>query len=251
MTTSAPGNDRLPTSPNAAHQAQLALLYRVLLAVAARRQDDLPGLTEACQDNLLLADGHTTRRVRGYFAENIWRYGDRSVHELFLNADRRHARPWVSRAEDLFITLLHEACHVWAQANDIQDTSRQGRWHNRKFGEIARKIGLVAEPDTRIGHTTPRLTSWARAEYTDLLSELEAGLVLAREPERPRREPGAGNGGQSQSDASPGAEASSTPYVSASCRCQLGRRPVTIRIASGNWRPGVIFCAACQDPFES
>ena len=142
------------TTPTDAHQSQLALYGQVLLTVAARRQDDLPGLTEVCQDDVLVTAGGTPRAAHGWFAPSAWRYGDRHVHELFLNADRRVPHPSVDPAEDVLVTLLHEACHAWAQANDVQDTSRQGRWHNKRFAKIARRIGLVAEPDSRIGHTT-------------------------------------------------------------------------------------------------
>src|SRR5690348_11450097 len=115
-------------TPTKAHQAQIALYSRALLEVARRRHDDLPGLTEHCQDNLLLTTGATTRPVYGSFAEDVWRYGNRRVHELFLNADRRVPHAGVSAGEDVLITLLHEACHLCAQANGIQDTSRQGRY---------------------------------------------------------------------------------------------------------------------------
>lgn len=233
-------------TPTDAHHSLLALYGRVLLAVAARRQDDLPGLTEVCQDDLLVTSGGTKRAVHGWLAPSAWRYGDRHVHELFINADRRLLHPGVSGAENTLVTLLHEACHAWAQANGIQDTSRQGRWHNRKFTDLARKIGLVAEPDGRIGHTTPSLTSWARNEYADLLSELESGLVLAREPRQGRRLTGPGSG---QPPSGVGVVSPFSQYVSASCGCQVNGRPVTIRIAKGYW-PRIIFCDECQSPFS-
>lgn len=236
------------TTPTDAHQAQLALYSRALLTVAERRHDDLPGLTEVCQDDVLVTAGGTQRAAHGWFAPGTWRYGDRHVHELFLNADRRVPHAGVAQTEDLLVTLLHEACHAWAQANDIQDTSRQCRWHNKRFAEIARKIGLVAEPDSRIGHTTPCLTAWARVEYADVLAELTAGLDLAREPKRVRRQQGALLVGQSQTG-DLGIAPPTSPYVSASCRCQLGKRPVTIRVARGNWRPNVIYCGKCKSPF--
>jgi hypothetical protein len=195
------------------------------------------------------------RPAYGWFAERAWRYGDRHVHELFLNADRRVPHPLVSAAEDVLVTLLHEACHVWAQVGGVRDTSRDGRYHNRRFAEIALIIGLAVVKDSAVGHRTPGLVPWARADYADLLGELDRGLVLAREPKTARP-----NGGDPHLDDDVDQDAdttgptdsalSSAKYVFASCRCQVGRRnAVTIRVAKGSWRPGAIGCSVCGAPF--
>jgi hypothetical protein len=242
-------------SPTEAHRATLALLHSTVVEAARRRQEELPGLVETLQDEVVPTTGGTSRPAYGWFAEGAWRYGDRQVHELFLNADRRVPHPSGGGAEDVLVTLLHEACHVWAQLNGVRDTSRGGRYHNRRFTEIALTIGLCVEKDATIGHHTPGLSSWARTDYADLLGELERGLVLAREPK-----PTAPVGSLSESDdeadedgdtsSTPGSSGSPVKYVFASCRCQDVRRHlVTIRVAKGSWRPGVIRCGECQAPF--
>lgn len=234
------------SAPTAAHQATLALLHRVLVAAARRRQGELPGLVETLQNEVVLTAGGTTRPAYGWFAEGAWRYNDRYVHELFLNADRRYPHPGVGKAEDVLITLLHEGCHVWAKANGIQDTSRGGRYHNRRFAQIALSIGLIATPDPVIGHRTPSLSSWARDNYADLLSELDKGLVIAREPKPAVR---AGLAAGSDGTA-PGPQPSTGKYAFASCRCRDSRgRALTIRVAKGSWRPGAICCSICGVPF--
>lgn len=242
-------------SPTDAHRAMLALLHDTVVEAARRRQEELPGLVETLQDDVVLATGGTSRPAYGWFAEGAWRYGDRRVHELFLNADRRVPHPSVSVAEDVLVTLLHEACHVWAQANSVRDTSREGRYHNRRFARIALDIGLAVEKDTVIGHRTPSLSPWARADYSDLLKELDRGLVLAREPKpaEPINGP-ADLDDDADEDVDTlgfaGPTVSSAKYVFASCSCQDGRgHPVTVRVAKGSWRPGVICCAACQASF--
>ncbi len=255
MTLKLPVDLASTASPTDAHRAMLALLHSVIVEAARLRQEELPGLVETLQDDVVLTAGGTSRPAYGWFAEDAWRYGDRHVHELFLNADRRVAHPLASGAEDVLVTLLHEACHVWAQLGGIRDTSRDGRYHNRRFAEIALAIGLAVEKDTVIGHRTPGLSSWARADYAELLGELERGLVLAREPKL--RGPVGGNTdtddeGDEDVDAagSPGSTVSTTKYIFASCRCRDARRHlVTIRVAKGSWRPGIICCAVCQAPF--
>jgi hypothetical protein len=242
-------------SPADAHRAMLALLHRTVVEAARRRQDELPGLVESLQDDVVLTTGGTSRPAYGWFVERAWRYGDRHVHELFLNADRRVPHRLVSVAEDVLVTLLHEACHVWAQLSGVRDTSRDGRYHNRRFAEIALAIGLAVEKDSVVGHRTPGLASWARAEYADLLGELEHGLVLARQPRLP--EPVGGDpepvddvDEDAGATGSTGPAAASARYVFASCRCQVGRRnTLTIRVAKGSWRPGVIWCSVCGEPF--
>jgi len=242
------------SAPTDAHQVMTALLTSALLDVARLRRDELPGLVESLQDDVLITAGGTTRRADGWFEAGAWRYGHRQVHELFLNADRRQRRPSVDEAEDVLVTLLHEACHVWARANGIRDTSRNGRYHNRRFAEIALQIGLDIEKDARIGHVTPCLSAWARDEYADLLSSLGQGLALAREPERGR---GRGDDDEvgdqlgrrgSRADLTP----ATSKYVFASCRCQVSRsRYVTIRVAVGAWRAEVIACNVCGSAFTA
>lgn len=173
-------------SPTDAHQAMLALLHPVIVAVATRRQDELPGLVNLLKDDIVLTMGGAWRPAYHRLAERVWRCDDRRAHELFLNADRQELPPGVSEAESMLVTLLHGACHVWAQLRRIRDTSRHGRYHyhNEQFITIALTIGLAVEKDVTTGDRTLTLSSWARIDYVDLLTELEQGLVLIREPER-------------------------------------------------------------------
>jgi hypothetical protein len=240
------------STPTDEHLAMTALLTRVLLEVARRRQEELPGLTESCQDNVLVLCGGTTRRVHGWFQPDAWRYGNQPVHEVFFNADWGDADPQISEAEHVLVTIAHEAAHAYAQVHDIKDTSRDGRYHNHRFAKIALAIGLQIEPDPMIGHRTPGLSARGRLDYADLLAMLDDGLTLAREPRRTKVNPdGDGETENGQLDDSPESTTSSAKYVFASCRCQAGRgRNVTIRVATGSWRPGVIQCGACGAAFE-
>lgn len=64
---------------------------------------------------------------------------------------------------DVLGTLLHEAAHALAHVRGIQDTSRQGRWHNARFKAVADEVGITVEKDPKLGwsprrpvSTTPR-----------------------------------------------------------------------------------------------
>jgi hypothetical protein len=175
------------------------------------------------------------------------------VHEVFLNADHRPSQP-AAQAESIFVTLIHEACHVWAQLSGVRDVSRDGRYHNRRLAEISLTIGLGVEKNEGVGHRTHGLSAWGRAEYADLVGDLERGLVLARQPRDAERCSDTG-GAQERDDnvatALPGeVGVAASKYVFATCGCRDGRgRPVTIRVAKGSWRPMAIGCSICSSPF--
>jgi hypothetical protein len=246
------------STPTDAYQRMNGLLARVLLTVARRRQEQLPGLTETLQDQVLVTSGGTSRTMYGWFRSAAWRHEDRPVHELFVNACLDdHGAPQasslnriVSPAEHVLTTLCHEAVHVYAEANGIKDTSRDGRYHNRRFGFLALAIGLHPESDERIGCRTPGLSRSGLADYGDLVAELEQGLVLTREPLRPRTqvETGVTSDPAGVSDTEP--PTSAPKYVFARCKCETGRSNVTIRVARGGWRPDAIQCRICGEFFQ-
>lgn len=241
------------SAPTDAYLAMNALLARVLLEVARRRQDDVPGLLETLEAEVLITSGGTTRPVYGHFAQSAWRFGNGWVHELFLNGDRRGGgHTTATAAESMLITLLHEAAHAFAQAHGIKDTSRDGRYHNRRFAEIALQLGLEVEKAPVIGHRTPQLSDKGRYEYADLLADLAEGITLAREP-RPV-DLDSDDDEADELDRQPMADkptVTSLKYVFASCRCRVGRnRLAVIRVARGSWRPGRILCRACGSAFE-
>jgi hypothetical protein len=234
--------------PTETYLRQIAVLSNVLLEAARRCADVLPGLYEVLQDNVVVTSGGTAKWALGWFQQAAWRHGERRLDEVFVNADRSRAHPGMMSAEDVLVTLLHEGCHVYAQANGIRDTSRDGRYHNRRFGELAVAIGLTVVPDPVIGHETPGLAASAYVKYADLLAELEDGLVLTRERVTvPKSSGGAVDGDIAISTSSLTGVANSSKYVFACCRCAGARgNRITIRIARGSWRPQTIRCSACD-----
>jgi hypothetical protein len=72
--------------------------------------------------------------------------------------------------------LLHEAVHILAHVRGLQETSRQGRYHNRRFRALAEEMGLLVEPDERWGWGKTRLVSRTRRWYAPLLAALNEVL---------------------------------------------------------------------------
>lgn len=59
--------------------------------------------------------------------------------------------------KEICATLLHEMVHLWNLQNDIQDTSRRGTYHNKKFKTVAEEHGLIIEKDDKYGWTKTSL----------------------------------------------------------------------------------------------
>ena len=127
---------------------------------------------------------------------------------------------------DVFATLLHEAAHALAHVRGIQDTSRQGRWHNAKFKALADEVGISVEKDPRIGWSPTTLPAATRATYTQVIDELGLVLRLHRAVEI--------TGGAAKKPATP------------PCVCGCGRK---IRVAKSILAAGPIVCGVCDTEF--
>jgi hypothetical protein len=117
-------------------------------------------------------------------------------------------------------TLLHEAAHGLAQARGVQDTSRQGRYHNRRYATLARELGLEVASVEPIGWSATTVPDTTAAAYAGQLQELQAALVLWR-----RHEHRSGAGPRSRN------------LLAATCGCE--RR---IRVAKATLAEAPILC---------
>ena len=81
---------------------------------------------------------------------------------------------------DVLATLLHEAAHALAQVRGINDTSRQGRWHNARFKSVVEEVGIAVSKDPRLGWSPTTLTTASRSAYTEMITELASVLRLRR-----------------------------------------------------------------------
>lgn len=77
-----------------------------------------------------------------------WRRKDEYRHELNICAD------WLSRPiENVVSTMIHEMVHLYNIQHDIQDCSRGGSYHNKKFRDEAVKHMIAIEKDEKYGWT--------------------------------------------------------------------------------------------------
>ena len=95
-------------------------------------------------------DSSTKSMSYGWACSQIWSNGKTTAHELNITANSLK-RPF----NEIWITLVHELIHIYGYCNDIQTTSRQGRYHGKKFKELCDKFYLITEKDATIGYITP------------------------------------------------------------------------------------------------
>ncbi|MDQ0940434.1 hypothetical protein QFZ67_002139 [Streptomyces sp. V1I1] len=100
-----------------------------------------------------------------------------------------------------FERLLHEAVHGIAAARGVRDTSRAGRYHNRRFLAIAEEMGLdhVDEPHPSSGFSLVALNSEAKRRYRPTIERLQRALkahtvATASDTKRTFRGPAARHG---------------------------------------------------------
>ena len=124
--------------------------------------------------------GGQRREVRlGQFAASRWRLGEeRSLGEIFVGGEG------LSRGARMVLgTLLHEAAHALAYQRGIKDNSRQGRYHNARYRQLAEELGLEVEHDPQLGWSLTTLADDTVRGYARAIDRLERALVAYREGE--------------------------------------------------------------------
>jgi hypothetical protein len=183
-----------------------------------RRHPDVP---EAV---LVVASGSEGKRLNlGHFAPHRWQVVGADRHEVLVGGEGLHRG-----ALEVLGTLLHEAAHGLAQARQVHDTSRQGRYHNRRYATLAGELGLEVASVKPIGWSATTVPEPTAAAHAGQLEELQAALVLWR-----RQEHRIGSSSRSRN------------LLAAACAC--GRR---IRAAKATLAEAPILCTLCQEPFQ-
>ena len=100
----------------------------------------------------------STPRAYGHFSlrDDTWVSKLGGTHEINIGAGTLD-RP----IENITATLLHEMVHLHNMQTGVQDTSRGGQYHNKKFRDAATARDLAISYDSRIG--------WSITEPTEAL----------------------------------------------------------------------------------
>ncbi|MET7282348.1 hypothetical protein ABZS29_29235 [Kribbella sp. NPDC005582] len=175
---------------------------------------------------IIVGSGTSTKQAKyGHFAASRWQHGEQRLAEVLISGEGLRRT-----AEEVFTTLLHEATHALANTREIQDTSRQGRWHNQKFAQLASELGLdTGTKDPSHGWSKCTLRTETTTTYKSVIAELKKALIAYRHPEAV--------GG--------GAKKNNNNAVACACQC-----PRRIRVAKAVLAEGEITCSVCDSNFE-
>jgi hypothetical protein len=204
-------------SPDGAASLLVAALEHAWQTIRSRH----PDVPEAV---LVVASGSEGKLLNlGHFAPHRWQVNGADRHEVLVGGQGLQRG-----ALEVLGTLLHEAAHGLAQARKVQDTSRGGRYHNRRYAQLAHELGLEVTSVQPIGWSATTVPEPTASAYAGQLKELAAALVLWR-----RQEHRIGAGSRSRN------------LIAAVCGC--GRR---IRAAKATLADAPILCARCEEPFQ-
>lgn len=188
----------------------------------------------------------------GHYGHQMWLNG-RFIVDSDGNAERDRKPELFIAGERLGVgaaetvqTMLHEAVHALAAIRGVKDTSRQNRYHNKKFLEISHEVGLnylEDKPDTTIGYSAVVLTDGTREEYAEVIDHLSEAIQLTMEL------PGwfvfTGGVGPLTRRGKATSPKRATGMLKAECEC--GR---IIRVARTTFDLAGIECRECETLFE-
>ena len=211
------------TTPNDDNGDAISAVLRVLEATwqAIRaRQPQIPPVV------IVIASGTEGKQARwGHHAPQRWRVGLEDRAEIMISGEGlKRGAPAVLG------TLLHEAAHAMSAARGIQDTSRQGRYHNKRYKILAEELGITVEHDPRLGWSVTTVPETTLLSYARQVYDLQNAITLWR-----------------HDDHTPaGTTRRSTNLIAAACPC--GR---SIRIAASTLAEAPVTCRACDGDFTA
>ncbi len=170
------GESLTRTSQSGAGGASGSVVVAALEAAWAAIRSRHPEVPAAV---VVLASGTEGRKPGetklGHFAALRWAAGDTRIPEVFLLGEGLGAG-----ARSVLGMLLHEAAHAVATTRGIADTSRQGRYQNRRYRTVAAEVGLTVAESPPWGWTATDLTDATAADYAQEQAALAVALTVVR-----------------------------------------------------------------------
>lgn len=179
----------------------------------------------------------------GHFAADRWTAGGVSsttVAELFVGGEGL-----AQGAESVLATLLHEAAHGLADVRHVQDTSRQGRYHNTRYKALGEELGLVVTQVVGIGWSGTALADGTPTRYAAELVQLAAAITAYRYAKSALPSAG-GNGGDKGGSGGAAGGSGGSPKNGLVLVCDCPRR---IRVSTATAALGPILCSVCDTEF--
>ena len=214
----APGTDITVSGESPAASRLLAVLEEIWTAIR-RNHPEVPPVV------IIIASGTDSRQPKwGHYASGRWYASNVKHAEVMISGEGLARTP-----REVLGTLLHEAAHALAAARGITGTSRQGRYHNKKYAVLAAELGLDVAETPGFGWTITTVPDATASRYATQLAALKDAMTLWRNTEHV---PAAAKG-------------RSTNLIAAQCSC--GRK---IRVAASTLDEAPILCQACDGYFK-
>ncbi len=103
-------------------------------------------------------------KTNGYITiDKLWTVEGERFREINISAENMKRPP-----ENVLATLLHEMVHLLCMENGIEDTSKNGRYHNKLFKKEMEKRDMKVESVKYYGYTKTIPTD----AFTDTLNRL-------------------------------------------------------------------------------
>lgn len=185
----------------------------------------------------------------GHFGADLWSSKDGRKPELFVAGELfKNGGGEFSGGRQVLKTLLHEAAHGVAHTRGIKDCSRQNRYHNQKFAQIAAELGLTppTTPHNVLGFSMCTLGDETAAAWSSTIEAIDAaglphldlGPGAAIGPDGDGEKGKGGEDGEGKGKTRAG---SRRPVV---CGCDTPRR---ISITPAQLEAGPLICGVCLD----
>lgn len=128
--------------------------------------------------SLVVGPSGVTRsgQKHGHFHARTWEDAEgNDIHEILLSGEslKRGAAATIG-------TLIHELAHTYCHEHDIKDTSDGGRWHNKKFKEVAERMGLEITKGDRVGFSLTEVPESTQEQYAEQIEALEQAIQAWR-----------------------------------------------------------------------
>jgi len=105
----------------------------------------------------------------------LWRDEEGGAYEINLSAEFTD-RP----LSDTLQTLIHEMVHLKNIMEKIQDCSRKGTYHNKRFKAGAEAVGLEVEESKKYGWAHTKLSDALLVRLQAMFEELDHPMAIAR-----------------------------------------------------------------------
>lgn len=177
-----------------------------------------------------VAHGKNTEKfqVLGHFGRDRWAGpngpGEKGLGEVLVVAEHL-----ARGGADVMETLIHEAAHAMCDARGVEDTSQEGRYHNRNFKAAAEELGLTVTQQGGRGFAATALADGTADAFADAIASLDT-VVIAAKAARQREEKVKRQG-----------------PVKATCKCEV---PRIIRVSLSTLIAGGITCHLCDTNFR-